>query len=69
MIRIPHRLGSPQCRARRAGASAYPGGTPSFQTDVAPFCAGCHSSRDAAALAGTGERATKETRRAASTSR
>ena len=42
------------------GALAYPGGTPSYQTDVAPFCAGCHSSRDAAMLAGAGERATKE---------
>jgi hypothetical protein len=43
-----------------APAGAYPGGTPSFQTDAAPFCAGCHSSRDAAALAGAGERAAKE---------
>lgn len=43
-----------------AGAAAYPGGTPTYQTDVAPFCAGCHSSRDAAALAGAGERAEKE---------
>jgi hypothetical protein len=25
-------------------ASAYPGGTPDYVTDVAPFCAGCHSS-------------------------
>lgn len=41
-------------------AGAYPGGTPSYQTDVAPFCAACHSSRDAAALEGAGERATKE---------
>ncbi len=39
---------------------AYPGGTPSFQTDVAPFCAGCHSSRSAEMLAGAGERADKE---------
>jgi hypothetical protein len=43
-----------------ARASAYPGGTPSYQTDVAPFCAGCHSSRDASELEGAGERATKE---------
>ena len=43
------------------GARAYPGGTPEFQTDVAPYCAACHSSRDAAALAGAGERADKET--------
>jgi hypothetical protein len=41
-------------------ALAYPGGTPSYQTDVAPFCAGCHSSRSADALAGAGERAEKE---------
>jgi len=43
-----------------AVAAAYPGGTPNFQTNVAPFCAGCHSSRDVDALAGTGERAEKE---------
>ena len=30
-----------------SGADAYPGGTPDFQTDVAPFCAACHSSVDA----------------------
>lgn len=42
------------------GALAYPGGTPSYQTDAAPFCAGCHSSRDAEMLEGAGERATKE---------
>jgi hypothetical protein len=41
-------------------AFAYPGGTPNFQTDVAPFCASCHSSLDPQALAGTGERAEKE---------
>jgi hypothetical protein len=41
-------------------ASAYPGGTPNFQNDVAPFCAGCHSSRDVDALAGAGDRAEKE---------
>jgi len=41
-------------------AAAYPGGTPEFQTDVAPFCAACHSSRSAAALEGTGERAQRE---------
>jgi hypothetical protein len=43
-----------------AAAVSYPGGTPSYQTDVAPFCAGCHASRDAGALAGAGERAEKE---------
>ena len=39
---------------------AYPGGTPAYQTDVAPFCAGCHSSRSAEMLEGAGERAQKE---------
>ena len=43
-----------------SSAFAYPGGTPSYQTDVAPFCAGCHSSRSVEVLAGAGERATKE---------
>ena len=43
-----------------AGAIAYPGGTPDFQTDAAPYCAGCHSSRSAEALAGAGDRAAKE---------
>jgi hypothetical protein len=41
-------------------AGAYPGGTPNFQNDVAPYCAGCHSSRDVDALAGAGDRAEKE---------
>jgi hypothetical protein len=41
-------------------AAAYPGGTPAFQTDVAPYCANCHSSRSADALAGAGERAARE---------
>ena len=40
--------------------SAYPGGTPDFQTDVAPFCAACHSSISEEHLAGAGERARKE---------
>ncbi|MGE4605199.1 MAG: hypothetical protein AAEJ52_00490 [Myxococcota bacterium] len=40
---------------------AYPGGTPSFQTDVAPFCASCHSSRSIDYLVGAGPRAEKET--------
>ncbi len=43
-----------------SAAQAYPGGTPSYQTDVAPFCAACHSSIDEAALDGAGERAAKE---------
>jgi len=41
-------------------ALAYPGGTPNYQTDVAPFCASCHSSRQVESLAGAGERAEKE---------
>ncbi|MBW2291596.1 MAG: hypothetical protein JRG94_04720, partial [Deltaproteobacteria bacterium] len=41
-------------------ASAYPGGTPDFQTDVIPYCAACHSSIDEASLQGAGERAGKE---------
>jgi hypothetical protein len=40
-------------------AAAYPGGTPNYQTDAAPFCASCHSSRTADELAGLGEFATK----------
>lgn len=44
-----------------SGVHAYPGGTPEYQTDVAPFCASCHSSVDAAALAGApADRASKE---------
>lgn len=45
-----------------AGAArAYPGGTPGYQTDAAPFCASCHSSLDEKALAGApGDRATAE---------
>ncbi len=41
-------------------ASAYPGGTPDFQTDVAPYCAACHASTSADDLAGLGDRATAE---------
>jgi hypothetical protein len=41
-------------------AASYPEGTPDFQTDVAPFCAGCHASRDAAALAGAEDLAQRE---------
>ena len=43
-----------------APALGYPGGTPGFQTDVAPYCAGCHSSRTEEMLAGSGPRAQKE---------
>jgi hypothetical protein len=41
-------------------AVAYPGGTPDFQTDVAPFCAACHSSTRVESLEGAGPRAEKE---------
>jgi predicted nucleic acid-binding protein len=41
-------------------ALAYPGGTPNYQTDAAPFCASCHASLEVEALAGAGERAEKE---------
>ncbi len=41
-------------------ALAYPGGTRDYQTDAAPYCASCHSSRSAEALEGAGERAEKE---------
>ena len=41
-------------------AAAYPGGTPNFQTDVAPYCASCHSSVAEQDLSGGGERAGKE---------
>ena len=40
--------------------ASYPGGTPTYQTDVAPFCAGCHSSRDAESMAGAEDFAQKE---------
>jgi hypothetical protein len=36
-------------------ALAYPGGTPNYVTDIAPFCASCHSSRSADDLAGVSE--------------
>jgi cytochrome c553 len=43
-----------------AAGLAYPGGTPDYQTNAAPFCAGCHASRSVEMLAGAGERAEKE---------
>jgi mono/diheme cytochrome c family protein len=44
-----------------AAARAYPGGTPDYQTDVAPFCASCHASADASSLSGAPpDRASKE---------
>jgi len=39
---------------------AHPGGTPHFQTDVAPYCAGCHSSTTENDLSGLGDQATTE---------
>ena len=41
-------------------AFAYPGGTPNYQTDVAPFCAGCHSSVSADQLVGVPEARVKK---------
>ena len=41
-------------------AAAYPGGTPDFQTDVAPYCAACHSSTSEDDLSGLGDRAQSE---------
>jgi hypothetical protein len=44
-----------------AAANAYPGGTPDFQTDAAPYCASCHSSANLEMMAGVPpERAQKE---------
>lgn len=34
------------------GVTAYPGGTPNYVTDVAPFCASCHSSISADQMIG-----------------
>jgi hypothetical protein len=59
-MRRVHSLLIAAALAAPIGAGAYPGGTPDFQTDAAPFCAGCHSSRNAEALAGAGDRALKE---------
>lgn len=42
-------------------AGAYPGGTPEFQTDAAPYCASCHSSANLEMMSGVApERAQKE---------
>jgi hypothetical protein len=41
-------------------AQAFPGGTPDFQTDVSPYCAGCHASTSEADLSGLGDRAVAE---------
>ncbi len=55
-------LGAALILAGVGSASAYPGGTPDFQTDVTPFCAACHSSTSEKDLLGAkGDRAAKET--------
>lgn len=47
--------------ALAVSAAAYPGGTPDFQTDAAPFCASCHASANAEMMAGMPpDRAQKE---------
>jgi hypothetical protein len=47
--------------ALASAARAFPGGTPDFQTDAAPYCASCHSSANAEMMAGfPPERAQKE---------
>lgn len=57
----PALLAAAAATAAVAGAArAYPGGTPSYQTDAAPYCASCHSSLTEEELAGAGERAQKE---------
>ncbi len=48
------------CLLLPIGAAAYPGGTPDYQTDAAPYCASCHSSVAEEDMAGAGERASKE---------
>ncbi|MAE97220.1 MAG: hypothetical protein CL910_21425 [Deltaproteobacteria bacterium] len=60
-FRSPAFLWTATLLALGSRALAYPGGTPDYQTDAAPFCSSCHSSRSASALAGApGDRATKE---------
>ena len=46
--------------AAPVGVNAYPGGTPDFQTDAAPYCAACHASLTVEVLEGAGPRADKE---------
>lgn len=71
---MPYRLDARRIRRARlsllialglvAGATsqvmAYPGGTPDFQTDVAPYCAACHASTAEEDLSGLGDRAIAE---------
>ena len=59
MMRI-HRIFAIAAVLAPLSAAGYPGGTPSYQTDIAPFCAGCHSSKIPEVLLGAGERAEKE---------
>lgn len=42
--------------ATPAAVIAYPGGTPSFVTDAAPYCASCHSSISAEQLRGVAQK-------------
>jgi mono/diheme cytochrome c family protein len=47
--------------AAAPAALSYPGGTPTYQTDAAPFCAACHASTAESDLAGApADRASKE---------
>ena len=43
-----------------SAVQAYPGGTPDYQTDVAPYCAACHTSTSEEDLSGLGDRALAE---------
>ncbi len=44
-----------------SAAAAYPGGTPDYQTDAAPYCASCHSSTNLQMMSGLEpERAERE---------
>ena len=55
MIRAARLFAGVLCAAAPALAPAYPGGTPSYVTDVAPFCSSCHSSVSADHLQGLPE--------------
>ncbi len=50
MPRVHAALGVGTLLLLPAAAAAYPGGTPSFVTDAAPYCASCHASVSAAQL-------------------
>jgi hypothetical protein len=61
-MRFPRALATALASALCAfAAHAYPGGTPDFQTDAAPYCASCHSATNLEMLAGVPpDRAEKE---------